>query len=120
MPGVMKADIVQRVVRHPDSGAPIEGFALPYWREVRELAITAHRTFPAMVSVGWDIAITASGPVLVEGNAVWCVDLAQMSTARPLADTPIPACLSRYLEGTSSPAGLAPVHARLEMQEAHG
>jgi hypothetical protein len=107
-PGAMKADSSVRVRRHPDSGASIEGRSLPHWRKACDLAIEAHRAFASMVSVGWDVAITAGGPILVEGNAVWCVDLAQMSSGKPLADSPIPACLSQYLES-------APVaeHARL-------
>jgi hypothetical protein len=94
-----KANAASRLRHHPDSGAPIEGRALPHWREACDLAVAAHRAFASMVSVGWDVAITADGPVLVEGNAVWCVDLAQISSGRPLAVTPIPACLSQYLEG---------------------
>jgi hypothetical protein len=118
--GVVKTDFVQRILRHPDSGASIAELALPYWRDVCDLAVSAHRTFPSMVSVGWDVAITPGGPILVEGNAVWCVDLAQMSAAKPLADTPIPACLSQYLGSASSPAGLAPMNARHELWEPHG
>jgi hypothetical protein len=93
-----KANAALRLREHPDSGAAIEGRTLPKWREVCDLALAAHRAFASMVSVGWDVAITADGPVLVEGNAVWCVDLAQISSGRPLAATPIPACLSQYLE----------------------
>jgi hypothetical protein len=86
---------------HPDTGAPIEGCVLPHWPDVLDLAEAAHECFGSMVSVGWDIAITPQGPVLVEGNPVWCVDLAQMSNDRPLADTPIPACLIAHLEACS-------------------
>jgi hypothetical protein len=92
-----KADAASRLRRHPDSGATIEGRTLPHWREVCNLAVDAHRAFASMVSVGWDVAITERGAVLVEGNPVWCVDLAQMSSGMPLAATPIPACLSQYL-----------------------
>jgi hypothetical protein len=51
-----------------------------------------------MPSVGWDIVLTEEGPLLLEGNAVWCVDLAQLSHRRPLAETPIPTCLADYLD----------------------
>jgi hypothetical protein len=87
----------QPVNRHPDSRAAITGRTVPYWAAVKELAVAAHSTFETMASIGWDIAITDEGPTLLEGNAVWCVDLAQMSHRQPLSDTSIPACLSEHL-----------------------
>jgi len=59
--------------RHPVSGAQITGTRLPLWNEVREFALRAHRAFADRVLVGWDIAVTPNGPVLVEGNG--CPDL---------------------------------------------
>jgi Sugar-transfer associated ATP-grasp len=90
--GVFKSSVNRdRSVRtHPDSGAAIEGQSLPHWPAVKELAVAAHTAFPRMPSVGWDIAITDDGPVLLEGSGVWCVDLAQMSHRLPLGKTPIP------------------------------
>ncbi|HKO89445.1 MAG TPA: sugar-transfer associated ATP-grasp domain-containing protein, partial [Burkholderiales bacterium] len=51
------------VSHHPDSGAMISGAHLPYWNEVVDLALRAHRSFSEFPSVGWDIAITPQGPV---------------------------------------------------------
>jgi hypothetical protein len=92
------------VSRHPDSGAPIEGRTLPMWDEVRALALAGHRCFASMASVGWDVAITPQGPLLVEGNPVWCVDLAQMSHGRPLGETGIPARLAAHFDAIADPA----------------
>ena len=86
------------VTYHPNSGAPIEGTQLPFWTEAKELAMRAHREFAQMPSVGWDVAITQAGPILIEGNAVWCVDIAQMAHQRPLADTIVPAALASHLK----------------------
>ena len=63
--------------RHPVSGAQITGARLPMWNEVREFAVRAHRAFGDRVLVGWDIAITAEGPVLVEGNGSPDLDIMQ-------------------------------------------
>lgn len=63
--------------RHPDSRAPIEGTRLPMWKEVREFAIRTHRAFDDRLLVGWDIAITPDGPVLVEGNGAPDLDIMQ-------------------------------------------
>ena len=53
---------------HPKTKAQIKGVFVPYWNEVRELLSTACRRVPSIGYVGWDIAITPTGPVLIEGN----------------------------------------------------
>lgn len=75
---------------HPDTGQRIEGFALPDWDVVVALALRAHAAFPEMVSVGWDIALTDTGCLLVEGNHCWDVDLMQIPHRRPLGETRFP------------------------------
>lgn len=60
-----------RVGRHPVTGAEAVGMTLPLWDEVRALATRAPAAFPQLATFGWDIGITADGPVLVEGNALW-------------------------------------------------
>jgi len=63
--------------RHPFTGAPLSGRPIPFWREALALAISAHREIEAPFMVGWDIAITAAGPVIVEGNKAPDVDIEQ-------------------------------------------
>lgn len=55
----------------PSSGIRIEGVELPGWREALELAYSATGPFLPLRCVGWDIAITTRGPVLVEANREW-------------------------------------------------
>ncbi len=56
---------------HPETGAQIEGERLSFAAEAVELAIKCQRLAPQLRSLGWDIAITANGPVLLEGNIYW-------------------------------------------------
>ncbi|MHB1355645.1 MAG: sugar-transfer associated ATP-grasp domain-containing protein [Anaerolineae bacterium] len=56
---------------HPDTREPIPGFQVPHWDSVLELAIRAARVVPTVRSVGWDIAVTSTGAILVEGNDNW-------------------------------------------------
>jgi hypothetical protein len=70
---------------HPDTGAAIEGRKLPLWREACKLAMRAHGAFADRTVIGWDIAITADGPMLVEGNSGPDVDLLQRPMRRGLA-----------------------------------
>lgn len=94
----------RRLCSHPDTRAQIEGTLLPGWRDVVELAIRAHRAAPYMVLVGWDIAISADGPLLVEGNRHPCSRLAQMPSGRPLGATPVVNALNAHLEELKSPS----------------
>lgn len=73
-------------VVHPDTQVPIIGFQVPYWNSVLELARTAARIVPQVRTVGWDIAVTNQGAILVEGNNGWAADLWQIPEGRGLLD----------------------------------
>jgi len=83
--------------RHPDSGAPIEGYRVPYFGEALHAALTAHAAFPWLPFVGWDVVITDDGPLLLEGNPDWCVELAQIVTNTPLGETLYPEIYLEHL-----------------------
>lgn len=57
---------------HPITGVPIIGFQIPFWEETIELVKGAAKLHPQNRSIGWDIAMTADGPDLIEGNHDWC------------------------------------------------
>ncbi len=61
----------QVVPVHPTSGIAVAGVTLPHWALARQLAERAARLFLPLRTIGWDIALTADGPVLMEGNASW-------------------------------------------------
>jgi len=53
---------------HPDTGFKFYDKKLPFFTEVKKLALAAHKCFPMFNMIGWDIAITEKGPVIIEGN----------------------------------------------------
>lgn len=53
---------------HPETGTVIEGFEIPYFDEAINMCEKASHIVPEIGLVGWDVAITPNGPVLVEGN----------------------------------------------------
>ena len=53
---------------HPKTGCPIKGFQIPFWAEAKQMCLEAAMVVPQMGYVGWDVAITAEGPLLIEGN----------------------------------------------------
>jgi hypothetical protein len=56
------------VDHHPDSGRPITGEYVPQWAEVRDLTLRLMAAFPELNHVGWDVAVSDRGPLVVEGN----------------------------------------------------
>jgi hypothetical protein len=61
--------------------------AVPGWEAaVRQVKI-AHEACPSFAFVGWDVAFTEQGPVLLEGNAHWCADEHQRLRGEPLGHT---------------------------------
>lgn len=53
---------------HPDSGESIIDYRVPLWNEAVALVKDAARRIPEVPYVGWDVAITPEGPLLIEGN----------------------------------------------------
>jgi hypothetical protein len=85
--------------RHPDTGAMIEGRQLPFWSEAVSLVLRGHAaiTWKGVPVVGWDVALSDEGPILIEGNNVPCSTANQMIMGGPLGDTAFVACLNAHL-----------------------
>ena len=60
-----------RYTRHPDSGLIFAGEKVPQWQEIVSLTRKAARMTPFIHTVGWDVAATPQGPVLIEANFNW-------------------------------------------------
>jgi hypothetical protein len=103
----------ERLTHHPDTGLEFTGRQVPRWNETVDLCVRAARLFPGLRSLGWDVVITASGPVLLEGNADWGLRSLQMHTDGWLADPVIRAQLESL--GVPLPTGrfTADIGARL-------
>lgn len=68
---------------HPDTGVVFEGYQLPMVPEAIALAKKAALVLPQMRHVGWDVAITPDGPVIIEGNEYPGTDLCQLAPHYP-------------------------------------
>ena len=72
------ADLMEhRFLLHPTTGLTIPGFQVPQWEQVRRTVEEAVTLVPNAIIVGWDVAVTAQGPVLIEGNAYPSVQIMQ-------------------------------------------
>ena len=69
--GVFKYGYGGRVQQHPDTGVQLDGFEIPFFSEAVKLASELHSYLYGIHSVGWDVAITPDGPMIIEGNDDW-------------------------------------------------
>ena len=53
---------------HPITKAKLMGIKIPYWRETIKMLKKATALVPEVGYIGWDIAITPTGPIIIEGN----------------------------------------------------
>jgi Sugar-transfer associated ATP-grasp len=65
-------------LQHPDTGTQIFEEVLPNWNVAKEASLKLMRQFPFINYVGWDIVLTDTGPVFLEGNNYTGVRLAQI------------------------------------------
>ena len=54
--------------KHPDTGIPLIGYKVPKWEDACEMAKHLAELIPDCHFVGWDLALTNNGWVMVEGN----------------------------------------------------
>ena len=59
------------LTNYPKTGVRFADFELPHWQEARKLAERAAMLFLPLRTIGWDLALTDDGPLLLEGNAEW-------------------------------------------------
>lgn len=82
---------------HPRTGAPVAGRRVPRWTDAVALAVRAHESVPDLPFVGWDVAVTPDGPVLVEANTIW-----GGIERLPLASNAFAECALEHLGRTAS------------------
>lgn len=62
------ADPHHPITHHPDNGFSLVGCQLPFWHESLALGCKALSVFPKMRFAGVDVAITPTGPCMIELN----------------------------------------------------
>jgi hypothetical protein len=86
------------LAEHPLTSAPIKGRRLPMWAETVELVCRAHAAFPDRITIGWDVAITDNGPVIIEGNAQSGCDMIQRTHDLPAGVGRLAECYAYHVE----------------------
>ena len=76
--GYMKPQYGGIVDEHISSKIKFKDFHVPFFDETVELVEKLHKYFNNIHSIGWDVAITPNGPVLIEGNDNWEITVMQI------------------------------------------
>lgn len=63
--------------QHPVTGARITGRRIPFWHEALALALATHAQLRSPYIIGWDVAVTERGPVILEANKSPDVEIEQ-------------------------------------------
>ena len=54
--------------KHPDTNITFNRFRIPKWKEIKEFVIECTKKIPQPAYLGWDIALTKNGPIVLEVN----------------------------------------------------
>jgi hypothetical protein len=110
--------------KHPVSGADIVGFTLPNWTGITDLVREAQKAFPGFICPGWDIALCADGPRILEVNAFGDIDLSQHAYRRGFLDAELLSLLRErgleaLLEGPAKRRARSPKNNRFGARKHH-
>ncbi len=62
---------VKRITKHPDSDVQIEGITIKNWVDFVVKVKSFQSKVPYLKMIGWDIALTDEGPMVIEINNWW-------------------------------------------------
>ena len=82
---------------HPVTGAPVLGRCIEQWPALRDLALRAHRVFANRIVIGWDLALTTQGPMVIEGNSNMDVSFIQRAYRDPIGRSRLGELLGYHL-----------------------
>ncbi len=62
---------IRTILNHPKTGLSFDQFKLPLWNQARRLVEETAPRFLPLRTIGWDVALTPNGPLILEGNIWW-------------------------------------------------
>jgi hypothetical protein len=72
--------------RNPENGHMIEGVILSDWARLLDTVIAAHRRLSDYPFLGWDVALTNEGPLVIEANGNFGTGAMQKPEPKPMID----------------------------------
>ena len=71
---------------HPKTNVKFLGYQIPYWKEIVDMVKKASLESDKILVVGWDVAVTKDGPLIIEGNRRPGLDVIQVASKRGRKD----------------------------------
>jgi hypothetical protein len=65
--------------KHPDTGYSFSSFMNTQWEKIKQFVLQSTRKIPQFNYLGWDIALTENGPVSIEVNRGFDLDMVQIA-----------------------------------------
>lgn len=100
--GLLVSDIPHqdngRYTHHPVTGRHVAGRIVPFWPEIRRVAEAGHQIAHDRLLIGWDIAVTPAGPVILEANGIPDFVFPQRVHRVPIGDTRFGRLIAPHLE----------------------
>lgn len=62
---------VRKIERHPDSGTQLNGQKINNWNSIKNGVMAMQGQIPYLKTIGWDVAVSKNGPVIIEINNWW-------------------------------------------------
>lgn len=90
---------MEEITHHPDSGAPLIGMRVPDWAGIKALAAEAAGMLGEIRLIGWDMAASVDGPLIVEPNYTPDFDMVQLADRRGMLDPAFNAFLAECKAG---------------------
>jgi len=82
--------------QHPDTGMAFAGFRHPQWEAMSALALDGARLMRHVPLIGWDVACTADGPMIVEMNETPDFSLIQLAERKGMLTVEFAAVIERH------------------------
>jgi hypothetical protein len=73
------SELGEKYYKHPNTKFIFKDFAVPEWEAIKAFTIKSAEKLPNLVYLGWDIALTEKGPLAIESNMRFGLDLYQVA-----------------------------------------
>ena len=88
----------KRYKNHPVTNAMVKDRLVEHWPAISAMAMRCHAAFSHRLMIGWDIALTPNGPIMLEGNTKFDVMFLQRVQDRPAGNTRLGELLEFHLQ----------------------
>jgi hypothetical protein len=69
----------EKFTEHPDTHFIFQNYHIPHWDEIYKFTMESASKLPLFTHLGWDIALTVEGPVAIEVNLGFGIEILQIS-----------------------------------------